>query len=65
MATPHGPKVIATNGQVVLPKEVLEAVGMKPGESVFVIENAEPAGTILVVPERLASAWFAKGMASE
>jgi len=60
--TPHGPKAIAANGQIVLPKELLESVGLKAGQSVFVIENEEPAGTILVVPERLASEWFAKGM---
>jgi bifunctional DNA-binding transcriptional regulator/antitoxin component of YhaV-PrlF toxin-antitoxin module len=59
--TPHGPKPIASNGQIVLPKVLLESVGLKAGESVFVIENHEPPGTILVVPERMASTWFAKG----
>jgi AbrB family looped-hinge helix DNA binding protein len=62
MTTPHGPKPISPNGQVVLPKEILAAVGIKAGESVYVMENEEPAGTILVIPERLASEWFAKGM---
>ncbi len=60
--TPHGPRPIAANGQIVLPKELLQSVGLRAGESVFVIENERPPGTILVVPERLASEWFARGM---
>jgi len=62
MRTPHGPRPISANGQVVLPKEILEAVGLKPGDAVFVMANQKPPGTILVIPERIASEWFAKGM---
>lgn len=62
MATPHGPKPINPNGQIVLPKEVLRSVGLEPGESVFVMENEKLKGTILVVPEKMASEWFRAGM---
>jgi bifunctional DNA-binding transcriptional regulator/antitoxin component of YhaV-PrlF toxin-antitoxin module len=61
VAAPHGPKPIADNGQVVIPRSLLEAVGLRPGQSVYFVENDAQAGTILVVPEALGEKWFQKG----
>ncbi len=62
MAIPYGPRPVAANGQVVLPKDLLTAVGLKPGEStVFVLANDELAGTILVVPDKLMEEWVRVG----
>lgn len=62
MAIPYGPRPVAANGQVVLPKDVLSAVGLTPGESaVFVLVNEEEAGTILVVPDTLMARWSELG----
>ena len=36
MHPPYGPHKIATNGQVVLPKDVLAVAGLEPGDSVYV-----------------------------
>jgi bifunctional DNA-binding transcriptional regulator/antitoxin component of YhaV-PrlF toxin-antitoxin module len=63
MATPHGPRPISNQGQVSLPKEILAAIGLEPGASaVFVLEHDDPQGSILLIPEAMATDWFRSGL---
>ncbi len=63
MAIPHGPRPISSQGQISLPKELIVAIGLRPGaSSVFVIENDDPAGTLLLVPSAMAEEWFGEGL---
>ncbi|MHB1846255.1 MAG: AbrB/MazE/SpoVT family DNA-binding domain-containing protein [Deltaproteobacteria bacterium] len=61
MHPPHGPHKIATNGQVVVPKEVLNAAGLAAGDSVYLQVVEEPPGAVLIVPVKVASRWFEVG----
>lgn len=61
MGVPYGPHSIAKNGQIVIPRDVLHAVRLKPGDSVYVMEAEEPPGAILIVPVEMASQWFEVG----
>jgi len=58
---PHGPHKIATNGQVVLPKDILAATGLSPGDAVYVQAVDDPEGAVLIVPAATAAAWFETG----
>lgn len=58
---PHGPHRIATNGQVVLPKDVLAAAGLGAGDAVYIQALDEPEGAVLIVPARIATGWFEAG----
>ena len=58
---PHGPYRISQNGQVVLGKDVLEATGLQPGDSVYLLPNDDPPGAILVIPVGTAARWFETG----
>ncbi len=61
MHLPYGPHKIATNGQVVLPKEVLQSAGLAPGDSVYLQATEDPPGAVLVVPVEVAARWFEAG----
>jgi bifunctional DNA-binding transcriptional regulator/antitoxin component of YhaV-PrlF toxin-antitoxin module len=62
MAIPHGPRPLSSQGQISLPKELLAAIGLRPGESaLFVIENDDPPGTLLLIPAEMAEEWFGEG----
>ncbi len=65
MHIPFGPHKISTNGQIVLPKEVLNAAGLAPGDSVYVQVADDPPGAVLVVPTEIAGRWFEAGRATE
>jgi bifunctional DNA-binding transcriptional regulator/antitoxin component of YhaV-PrlF toxin-antitoxin module len=65
MQPPHGPHPIAKNGQVVLPKEVLNAVRLSPGDSVYIVAADDPPGAVLVVPVEIATRWFESGREAE
>lgn len=65
MHAPHGPHKIATNGQVVVPKEFLQTVGLTAGDAVYVQALDEPGGGILIVPAALAARWFEAGRVQE
>lgn len=65
MSLPHGPKPISKNGQIVLPKEVLAAADLQPGDAVYVMSNDQPPGSILVIPVEIAARWFEQGRASD
>jgi AbrB family looped-hinge helix DNA binding protein len=58
---PHGPHKIATNGQVVLPKDILSTAGLQPGDAVYVQALDDPPGAVLIVPAATAAAWFELG----
>jgi AbrB family looped-hinge helix DNA binding protein len=60
---PHGPHKIAANGQVVVPKDVLNAVGLAAGDSVYVQALEDPPGAVLIVPADTAAKWFEAGRA--
>lgn len=60
-AVPHGPYRISRNGQVVLGKDVLEATGLQPGDSVYLLPNDDPPGAILIIPVETAARWFKTG----
>lgn len=61
MQPPHGPHKIATNGQVVLPKDILAATGLSPGDAVYVQALEDPEGAVLIVPAATAAEWFETG----
>lgn len=61
MQPPHGPHKIATNGQVVLPKDILAATGLGPGDAVYVQALEDPEGAVLIVPASMAAKWFETG----
>ena len=61
MQPPHGPHKIATNGQVVLPKDILATTGLQPGDAVYVQALDDPAGAVLIVPAATAAEWFEMG----
>lgn len=65
MHVPFGPHRISTNGQVVLPKEVLQASGLAPGDSVYLQAAADPPGAVLIVPVEVAARWFEVGRTTE
>lgn len=65
MHIPFGPHKISANGQIVLPKEVLIAAGLAPGDTVYVQVADDPAGAVLVVPTEMAGRWFEAGLARE
>ncbi len=58
---PHGPHKIATNGQVVLPKDILAATGLRPGDVVYIQALDDPEGAVLIVPAATAAEWFDVG----
>jgi len=62
---PHGPHKIATNGQVVVPKEVLQSAGLSAGASVYVQALEDPPGAVLIVPVEVAARWFEAGKATD
>lgn len=61
MQLPHGPHKISTNGQVVIPKEILATSGLRPGDAVYLQALDDPEGTVLIVPAATAAEWFAMG----
>lgn len=65
MHPPHGPHRISSNGQVVVPKEVLESSGLEAGDSVYVQALDEPEGAVMIVPAAVAARWFESGKAVE
>lgn len=65
MHPPHGPHKIATNGQVVVPKEVLAAAGLAAGDLVYVQATDDPPGAVLVIPVGIAARWFEVGRGRE
>ena len=62
---PKGPHKIAASGQLVMPKDVLRAAGLSPGDSVYIQAVEDPAGGILIVPVEVAARWFESGRARE
>lgn len=61
MQPPHGPHRIATNGQLVLPKDILAATGLRPGDAVYVQAIEDPEGAVLILPAATAAEWFEVG----
>jgi AbrB family looped-hinge helix DNA binding protein len=57
----HGPHRIARNGQVVIPREVLRAAHLNPGDAVYVTRSEEGEGAVLLLPADLAIGWFEAG----
>jgi bifunctional DNA-binding transcriptional regulator/antitoxin component of YhaV-PrlF toxin-antitoxin module len=57
----HGPHRIARNGQVVIPREVLRAARLNPGDAVYMTESEEGEGAVLLLPADLAIKWFETG----
>ncbi|MGQ0824220.1 MAG: AbrB/MazE/SpoVT family DNA-binding domain-containing protein [Actinomycetota bacterium] len=65
MHPPHGPHKVATNGQVVVPKDVLHAAGLSAGDLVYVQAVEDPPGAVLIVPVEVAARWFEAGKATD
>lgn len=61
MQLPHGPYKIATNGQVVLSKDILAACDLRPGDSVYVQACDDLPGSVLIIPAAVAGEWFERG----
>lgn len=50
--------------QVVLPKDVLTAANLQPGDFLYVQANDDPPGTIVLIPVEMATTWFEDGRES-
>jgi len=46
---------------VVLPKDILAATGLRPGDAVYVQALDDPSGSVLIVPAATAVDWFELG----
>lgn len=57
----YGPHRVTRNGQVVIPKDVLRAVGVEPGEAVYFVPGDTPKEGVLLVPARTAADWIERG----
>jgi AbrB family looped-hinge helix DNA binding protein len=61
MLSVFGPCKIAANGQVVIPKGVLEMIGLRPGESIYFHIEKDSHNLVTLVPATIANEWFEKG----
>lgn len=61
MPSVYGPYRIAANGQVVIPKGVLEATGILPGESIYFHIDKDSQHLVTLIPSTVADDWFEKG----
>lgn len=55
---PYGPHKIARNGQVVIPRDVLKAAKLAPGESVYV---TVADGIVQLLPASTVATWLREG----
>lgn len=61
MPSVYGPYKIASNGQVVIPKGVLEATGLSSGDSIYFHIGKDSQQLVTLVPATTADEWFDKG----
>jgi len=59
-----GPHRIARNGQVVIPRDVLKAARLSPGDAVYLTASDEGDGTVVLLPAHMAIQWFEAGRRS-
>jgi hypothetical protein len=48
-----------------MPKEVLYAAGLAPGDSVYIQASEDPPGSVVIVPVEVAARWFEAGKVSD
>lgn len=58
---PHGPKEIAKNRQLALPKEVMEGARVHVGDMVYFQVQDDPPGSILLIPVGVVTGWIQRG----
>jgi antitoxin component of MazEF toxin-antitoxin module len=46
---------------VVLPKDIMAAAGLRPGDAVYLQALDEPRGAVLIIPASTAAEWFELG----
>lgn len=49
---------ITSKGQVTLPKEIRERLGVRPGDSVFFHQTSSGSVAVSGVPQKISSAYF-------
>ena len=62
---PIGPKKITDNRQIALPKELMDAARLQPGDEVYVMAADDPVGAMLVVSVTMAERWLDNGRRTE
>lgn len=58
---PSGPRKVLPKNQVTVPGELLEAIGVRQGERIFLMLNPDKPGTIVIIPEPLMAEIIRKG----
>jgi AbrB family looped-hinge helix DNA binding protein len=56
---PHGPVNLSRKGQVAIPKELREQVGLGSGRQVYFAINPQDPGTLVVIPAADLASWVA------
>jgi hypothetical protein len=59
--TPYGPRQIALNRQITLPKELMDRAHLRPGDQVYIQWNDAIPGTLLVIPVEFIAEWIRIG----
>jgi len=57
---PHGPYSLTGKGQVSIPKELREAVGLNVGGKVYFAQDPRVRGALVVVPTQGLARWLAE-----
>ena len=63
-ALPDGPRKIGERNQVTLPADQLAAIGVSPGDHVWVVINPDRPGTLVVLSRAVYADMFQKAWTS-
>lgn len=58
---PAGPRKVAPRGQVSIPRELRDAIGIDIGDDVWMSVNPDRPGTLVLIPRPLMMELFRKG----
>ena len=58
---PTGPRKVTAKNQVSIPDDLLKAIGVLEGESIWVMLNPDRPGTLVVMPREVMRAVIQKG----
>ena len=58
---PTGPRKVTAKNQVSIPDDLLKAIGVLEGESLWVMLNPDRPGTLVVMPREVMRAVIQKG----
>lgn len=61
---PYGPRRVAAKGQISVPGQLLDLIGVAIGEDVWLVANPDRPGTLVVMPRTAMRELFEKGWTS-